>query len=193
MTTKLEKDIEMPVVGWAKKHGFLTPKVRFSEAGWPDRLFISPIGHTIFIEFKRPPFRPDALQEYRLGKLRERGIPAYWVDSVIEGISILKAAVEPARLPEASDSVVAFPSRSGAISGSGTGENVNLSGSIEDLVQKGLDQASAHSSPASADVLSLAGGNPEVARILRSELQNPTRKGQGNVTPLFRTDPPNKP
>ena len=100
----LEKDIEIPVCNWAKKHGFLTPKVKFAEAGWPDRLFISPIGHTIFIEFKRPPFKPDRLQEYRLAQLRQRGIPAYWVDSIIEGINILKAAVEPARIPNREDS-----------------------------------------------------------------------------------------
>jgi len=178
--TLLEKDIEIPVCNWAKKHGFLTPKVKFAEAGWPDRLFISPIGHTIFIEFKRPPFKPDRLQEYRLAQLRQRGIPAYWVDSIIEGINILKAAVEPARLPEPGDSVVAFPSRSGSVLGSGTGQDEHMPSGREVTIEEMFGQKNPDRGPAPSNVLRLAGGNPEVGGVRRDDVCDPPRETEGS-------------
>jgi len=100
-----EKYIEDKVVQWALKHGFLTPKVRFAERGWPDRLFLSPTGHTIFIEFKDPAItKVEPLQNYRIMELRRRGIPAFYCNNVIEGINILKAALEPSPVSEESDS-----------------------------------------------------------------------------------------
>ncbi len=176
----LEKDIEQVVVNWAMKHGFLAPKVKFSEAGWPDRLFISPIGHTIFIEFKRPGYKPDPLQEFRLDQLRKRGIPATWCDNTVEGINILKAAVEPARLPNTSNTVTPFPSRSGSILGSGAGEDVNLSGSPKDFTLKELGLTDSHHSAAKTNVLRLAGGNPEVGRVQGDDLRNTPRESEGS-------------
>lgn len=176
----LEKDIEDVVVNWAKKNGFLAPKVKFAEAGWPDRLFISPIGHTIFIEFKRPGFKPDPLQEFRLDQLRKRGIPATWTDNTVEGINILKAAVEPARLPEEGDSVVAFPSRSGSILRPGTGEDVNLSSRIEDPINERLGTTGLDRRPIAAHVQCLAGGNNEVAGIRGNDVCDSPRETEGS-------------
>lgn len=188
----LEKTIEDTVVNWAKPRGFLTPKVKFVENGYPDRLFISPIGHTIFIEFKRENEKPRLLQDYRLEELRKRGIPAYWCDNAVEAINILKAAVEPARLPDASDSVTPFPSRSGSIFGSGIGQDVNMSSSSKDSILQGLGQALPSGSSAPAGVLSVAGGNKEVGGVRRLDVHDPARKGQGDISEIFRTDPPNK-
>lgn len=176
----LEKDIEQVVVNWALKHGFLAPKVKFSEAGWPDRLFISPIGHTIFIEFKRPGYKPDPLQEFRLDQLRKRGIPAAWTDNTVEGINILKAAVEPARLPDPSDSVATFPSRSGSVLGPGSGEDVNLSGSTENTVPKIFNSEMSDRSTFKTNVLRLAGGNPEVGRVQGDDLRDSPRGSEGS-------------
>lgn len=94
MSGPLEVDIEDKVVKWAQKHKFLTPKVKFMEAGYPDRMFVSPQGHTIFIEFKRPGQKPTPIQEHRLNELQKRGIPATWCDSVLEAITILQSALE---------------------------------------------------------------------------------------------------
>jgi hypothetical protein len=106
----LEREIENVVVSWAKKHGFLTPKVKFAEAGYPDRLFISPKGHTIFIEFKVPGEQPDKLQYYRINELLKRGVPAYWSCDYRDAIGILEAALEPPLLPGESDPPDAEPS-----------------------------------------------------------------------------------
>jgi hypothetical protein len=176
----LEKDIEDVVVLWAKKHGFLAPKVKFAEAGWPDRLFISPLGHTIFIEFKRPGERPDALQEYRLEHLRKRSIPSYWTDNTIEGINILKAAVEPARLPDASNTVTPFPSRSGSVLGSGAGQDVNRPSGPEDLVGEGTDQKGVDSCATQTDVFGVAGRVAEVERLRGDDLPRSTRETEGS-------------
>lgn len=98
----LEKAIESRVVAWAKKKGFLAVKVKFNDNGYPDRLFISRKGHTIFIEFKVPGEIPEPLQEYRITELQTRGIPAYWTDNYDDAILILSAALEPEKLPEES-------------------------------------------------------------------------------------------
>lgn len=185
----LEKDIEMPVVKWAQKNEFLTPKVKFAEAGWPDRLFISPRGHTIFIEFKRPPEKPDKLQEYRLAQLRQRGIPALWTDSVLEGINILKAAMEPSSLSEESDNITPFSGSSGAVSGSGSGEDQHRPSELEITLQKSIDKARADRSSDSSNVFSLAGRDSKMERIRRNELLDPPRQLEGDESYQLSTDP----
>src|SRR4051812_26232686 len=103
-----ETQIENSFVLWAIDKDFLAPKVKFAEKGWPDRLFLSPFGHTIFIEFKRLGGVPDELQEYRINELKRRGIPAFCCDSVFSAIRLLQAALEPTRLPEASNQVASI-------------------------------------------------------------------------------------
>lgn len=92
----LESVLEGKVVGWATKQGFLALKVKFVEAGYPDRLFISPNGVFVFIEFKRKGRKPDALQAYRIKNLKARNVRAYWSSNFNECISYLTAAMEPA-------------------------------------------------------------------------------------------------
>src|SRR6267378_1323346 len=118
----LEREIEGKVVNWARRHGFLTPKVKFVEAGYPDRLFISPYGHTIFIEFKVPGGKPDLIQLHRIKELKDRRIPAFWVDSELGALTILKAALEPTSVPRESDPADVVPIRSGSLSRPGTRE-----------------------------------------------------------------------
>lgn len=141
----LEKEIEGKVVAWAKKQGFLTPKVKFVEAGYPDRLFISPKGHTIFIEFKVPGGKPDPLQDYRLRTLRARNIPAVWTDSVVEGINILKAALEPASVSREGDTYDAESGGSGVVLRPRFGEDIHSSGGATDPATEEDDQQGADS------------------------------------------------
>ena len=66
----LEKEIEAAVVKWAEKRGWIALKLNNPwSKGWPDRLFISPRGVHIYIEFKRPGGRLGTLQKNRIGRL----------------------------------------------------------------------------------------------------------------------------
>lgn len=122
----LEKDIEGKVCTWARKKNFLPIKVRFQDAGYPDRLFISPSGHTIFIEFKKPGEHPNPLQFYRLRSLQQRNIPAYWTDNYVEAVRILERALEPEIVPEESGKTPVVAGVRGAISRPGVGENLGV-------------------------------------------------------------------
>lgn len=176
----LEKEIEDRVVQWAKKHGFLTPKVKFVEAGWPDRLFISPQGHMIFIEFKVPGQVPDMLQEYRLEQLRQRGITATWCDSSLEALVVLKAALEPTPVPGASNTADAFPIGSGPISRSRIGEDLYLSGGPQDFVLEETSESRARRGSFTSGVQSVAGRDKEVGRFQQLDLLDPSRWIEGS-------------
>lgn len=147
----LEKDIENDVVQWARDRKFLTPKVRFVENGYPDRLFISPLGHTIFIEFKKPGKKPERIQFYRIEQLRLRHIPAYWADTYVEAINILKAALEPEELPEASHPPATVTSIGRSAAGPGIGEDVCCPGGDKDPPGDESNQGSSGCCPSSTD------------------------------------------
>lgn len=169
----LEKDIEGAVVLFAKLNGFLCPKVQFAEAGWPDRLFLSPTGHTIFIEFKRPGEKPVPLQTYRIEELRKRGIPAFWCDSTAAGIGILTAALDAARLPAASDKVAPQPSGSSPIPGPGTWKNSDGPRYPQDSEGEGALETGTYSGPVAADVQGMAGRDKEVGRLSDADILGP--------------------
>lgn len=170
-----ESYIENKVVEWADDHDFLTPKVKFAERGWPDRLFISPFGHTIFIEFKRLGGLPDPLQWYRLMELKKRGIPAYCVDTILEGITILKAALEPARLPETSGEVTPITGVRGSLSGPRSGENEHLPSSGEHPEAAGYVSQDPDHSPAALHIQGVAGRDEKVAGVSQSFVDRVTR------------------
>jgi len=161
-----EQYIEDKVVAWALKNKFLTPKVRFAERGWPDRLFLSPTGHTIFIEFKDPSItRPEPLQNYRIMELRRRGIPAFYCNNVIEGINILKAALESSPISNEGDQDVAEPSSSGTILRPRFGQDQHLPSGSKDPEGTGPNYESPdYSSPPSHDE-HVAGGVAEMVRL----------------------------
>lgn len=178
----LEKVIENRVVVWAKKHGFLTPKVKFVENGYPDRLFISPNGHTIFIEFKRPGFAPAPLQHYRINELKKRGVPAFWCDTEYEALNILKTALEPSQLPETSDPT---PIESGVrriISGPRSGENFSRLGSFDGPKGQRSVQESTDRSSSAANGDNVAQRDTEVGRILDSDVCDSSRSQKGGCT-----------
>jgi len=176
----LEKDIEQTVVDWAKTNGFLALKVTFTENGYPDRLFISPFGHTIFIEFKRPGEVPRALQSARIADLVRRGLPATWTCSAVEAINMLRACLEPARLPDEGDKVTPFPGSGRPVLGSWTGKDLNLSSRDKDLIQQKFDQACADSGPAPADVQRVARGDKEVGELRQLDLFDSPRWSEGS-------------
>ncbi len=161
----LERDIENAVVNWAMKRGFLAPKVKFVENGWPDRLFVSPYGHTIFIEFKRPGFKPEPIQHYRILELNKRGIPAYFVDSIAGGIEILQAALDTKEIPEASNSAPVGTGVRRSLSRSGPRQDVDGPRYDQDPVAEKAHEAHTNSGPAEVLLQGLARRDREVGGI----------------------------
>lgn len=153
----LEIELENATVRWALKHRFLAPKVKFAEAGYPDRLFISPYGHTLFIEFKRPGNVAYPLQEYRLKQLNDRFVPALWVDTYVEAIRVLEACLEPDDLSaEGSEASVGTSVRR-VIHGPWPRKDVDSSSGPEDPIPEGTNQTSPSGSSDPGDVPDLAG------------------------------------
>jgi hypothetical protein len=97
---RLESDVEDKVVAAANRMGILHAKLNLSgRRGWPDRVFLFPGRHALFIEFKRPGKKTvDKLQEYIHGQLRKLGFTVLVVNTVPDGIAALRQAVESASL-----------------------------------------------------------------------------------------------
>ena len=86
----LEKQIEAKVCDYAKARGWLTYKFTSpSHAGVCDRLFISPMGKCVFIEFKREGQKPTAAQAREHERLREQKVSVFVVDNVKDGQTIV--------------------------------------------------------------------------------------------------------
>lgn len=184
----LEKDIEQTVVDWAKEHRFLALKVTFTENGYPDRLFISPYGHTIFIEFKRPGETPRRLQSHRIADLIQRGVPATWTCSAVEAINMLRACLEPTRLPNESDKASFVPSSSGPIFGPGTGQDeYRISGSKDSILQ-GLGKALSGDSSAKTYVQRVAGRDKEMGQLQFDFVQHSARDPESDGPDYGRAD-----
>lgn len=171
----LESQIEDEVVKWARRMGFLTPKVKFMEDGWPDRLFISPHGHTIFIEFKRPGEKPTRLQMYRILELTKRGIPAFTSDNVTYAIGILKEALEPSSVPGTCYPDAAQPSSGRIIPGPGIRKDLNSPSYLQDSEAEEASEQDAYRSAPPPDVQSVAGRDKEVGGFSGPEVCYPSR------------------
>ena len=86
----LEKQIEAAVCNYAKSKGLLVYKFTSpNRAAVPDRLFILPSGHVIFIEFKATGQKPTPAQEREHARLRGHHIAVFVVDSVGSGIHVI--------------------------------------------------------------------------------------------------------
>ena len=86
----LEKEIEIIVVNRAEKMGFIVLKLNNPwSKGWPDRLFISPQGKHIYIEFKRPGGRVRKLQLKRHKQLRKNRCAVFICDNIGDALEIL--------------------------------------------------------------------------------------------------------
>jgi len=86
----LEKEIEEKVRKYGLKLGYLCYKwVSPGSTGVPDRIFISPTGKVLFIEFKAFNKKPTVHQARQIKKLREHLAEVYVVDTVDIGKTIL--------------------------------------------------------------------------------------------------------
>lgn len=83
-----ETYVREKVADYAKERGWLVFIIDY--AGWPDRLFVSPKGVHVWIEFKRPKRGRHALrQKHRFGTLQAMGCNVYLVKTVQEGIDVV--------------------------------------------------------------------------------------------------------
>jgi Holliday junction resolvase len=86
----LERDIERKVGLYAQERGWLTMK--FTSPGRrsvPDRIYISPRGQVVFIEFKMAGKKPTPLQEREHERLRKLKQIVLVVDNVETGKRII--------------------------------------------------------------------------------------------------------
>lgn len=86
----LERDIKRIVSQYATDNGFKvfgwsSPNNR----GVPDKIFISPMGHVIFVEFKQKGKFLTKLQYYIFNLLKERGCYIHVANDVLSGIDII--------------------------------------------------------------------------------------------------------
>lgn len=79
----LEKDIESKSCAYAKSKGWITYKFTSpARRSVPDRIFISPVGDVVFIEFKQTGKKPTDKQWREIARLQQQGCNVLVVDSV---------------------------------------------------------------------------------------------------------------
>lgn len=79
----LEAVVEGKSCAYAKSLGWLTPKFKSpNRRSVPDRIFISPTGIIIFIEFKATGKKPTPAQSREIERLRKNGCFALYCDSI---------------------------------------------------------------------------------------------------------------
>lgn len=92
---KLEIEIELAAVKYARKHGALLTKcVVPGERDWPDRIGLFPNGHVFYIEFKRPGEEPRRGQLSNHKMLRRLGFSVYVCDNKAHAEEIINNELE---------------------------------------------------------------------------------------------------
>lgn len=87
-----EATIEHHVCQYARANGWLVWKFTSPrKRGVPDRLFLSPTGVYVLIEFKDLGEKPTALQQREIDLINRNHGNAYWVDNIKRGIEILES------------------------------------------------------------------------------------------------------
>lgn len=85
-----ESEIESKVNEKGEAMGFIQTKMgSLSHNGWPDRIFLYR-SFSFFIEYKATGEKPTPLQMFVHNKLRQAGFKVEVVDSVEQGIDILR-------------------------------------------------------------------------------------------------------
>lgn len=90
----LEKNIEKGVCIFAKHKNILTYKFKSTVRSVPDRIFITPKGKVIFIEFKRQNISPTKMQALTIQKFLDYNCNVHVVDNTEQGIEILQSYLD---------------------------------------------------------------------------------------------------
>ncbi len=96
-----EVDIERAVCLYARTQGYLTYKFTSpARRSVPDRLFITPDGLTLFIEFKRPGNQLTKQQAAECHRLAEQGCNVYVCHTIEQGRRVVDAFLDPEHIIE---------------------------------------------------------------------------------------------
>lgn len=88
----LEKIIEGKVNAYAQSKGFLVYKFTSpARRAVPDRIYISPKGTVVFVEFKREGQKPTPPQEREHHRLRMQNVSVFVIDNVEDGKAMVDA------------------------------------------------------------------------------------------------------
>ena len=88
----LEKIIEGKVNAYAQSKGFLVYKFTSpARRAVPDRIYISPKGTVVFVEFKRDGQKPTPPQEREHHRLMMHNVAVFVIDNVEMGKAIVDA------------------------------------------------------------------------------------------------------
>lgn len=174
----LEKDIESQVCNWAKHHGFLHPKVKFVENGWPDRVFISPAGKHCYIEFKQPGKRPREIQWHRIKELHKRGVSATWADSYEHAVGWLQAILDTERLSAKSSQAPLIPGVGGTLPGPRSWQDVYSPGGYKDPQVERTSLQNPYSRAPEGGLKDVARRDKEVGGVRQLDFFGPTWEGQ---------------
>lgn len=88
----LEKIIEGKVNAYAQSKGFLVYKFTSpARRAVPDRIYISPKGTVVFVEFKREGQKPTPPQEREHHRLRMQNVSVFVIDNVDDGKAMVDA------------------------------------------------------------------------------------------------------
>lgn len=130
----LEVDIEAAANKVLSKEGWLCLKVKFWDAGWPDRLYIHLTGLHVWVEYKRNETQtePYPLQNVRLRSLGERNIYATWTDNSNDAIHYCRAALVSSGVPSGRYQNAVGTRSGGAIPRSRIGQDITGLSSTED-------------------------------------------------------------
>lgn len=87
----MKKNIEHDVSRYASINGFLAYKFKpiFNNNQEKLNAFVSPQGHTLYIQFKNPYSSLQGLQQRAIDQFNQRHCLVYVVDSVEKGIDII--------------------------------------------------------------------------------------------------------
>jgi hypothetical protein len=90
----LEKDIEDPVVRYAKSLGMVVYKFKSpAQRSVPDRIFFAPGGRVFLIEFKRPGGVTTDKQDIQIAQIKSTGVPVYVIDNIPDGKALIDAGL----------------------------------------------------------------------------------------------------
>ena len=89
----MESQLENALRNWCKRKGYWCLKLVLSrQLGWPDRTILMPGGRVVFLELKQPGGKRRARQKYWIGRLREFGFTAEFVDDLEHAIALIEDA-----------------------------------------------------------------------------------------------------
>ena len=85
----LENKVGRLLAAWATENNIEVEYLKYAVPGvrgYPDRLILCK-GGLLFVEFKRPKFRPGKLQEFRHEKLRSMGFEVHVYDNIHDAMA----------------------------------------------------------------------------------------------------------